>query len=49
MVGPDDGFNYSAYVLIYVDDVMVINHDAESVIWRIDKYVKLNPSLTAKR
>ena len=24
---------------------MVINHDAESVLWRIDNYFKLNPTL----
>ena len=28
MVRPDDGFNYYANVLMYVDDVMVIHHDA---------------------
>ena len=38
------GFEYYAYVLIYVDDVMVINHDAESVLLRIYKYFKLKPS-----
>ena len=42
---PEDGFDYYAYVLIYVDNVMVIHHDAESVLRRIDKYFKLNPSL----
>ena len=41
---PDDGFNYYAYVLIYVENVMVIHHDIESVLWRIDKYFKLKPS-----
>ena len=44
MVRPDDGFNYYVYVLIYVDNVMVIHHDAQSVLRRIDKYFKLNPS-----
>ena len=28
MVRPDDGFNDYTYVLIYVDDVMVIQHDS---------------------
>ena len=28
MVRPDDGFFYHEYFLIYVDDVMVIHHDA---------------------
>ena len=27
MVSPGDGFNYYAYVLIYVDDVMIIHHE----------------------
>ena len=44
MVRPNYGFNYYAYVLIYVDDVMVIHHDAESVISKIDKYFKFKPS-----
>ena len=43
MVRPEDGLDYYAYVPIYVDDVMVIHHDVESVIWIIDKYFKLNP------
>ena len=29
MVRPDDGFKYYVYVLIYVDDVMVIHRDVE--------------------
>ena len=44
MVRPEDGFEYYAYVLIYTDNVMEIHHDAESVLWRIDKYFKFNPS-----
>ena len=44
MVRSDDGFNYYAYVLIYVDDVMVIHHDADCVIRRIDKYFNIKPS-----
>ena len=44
MVRPDYGFNDYAYVLLYVDDVMVINNDAESILSRIDKCFKLNPS-----
>ena len=45
MLRPGDGFNYYAYVLIYVDDMMVIHRDADSVLWQIDKYFKLKPSL----
>ena len=45
MVRTDDGCNYYTYVLIYVDDVIVMHHDEESFIRRIDRYFKLNPSL----
>ena len=45
MIRPDDGFFNYAYVLMYVDDVLVIYHHAESVLITIDKYFKLNPSL----
>ena len=27
-----------------MDDVTVIHHDADSVLWIIDKYFKLNPN-----
>ena len=45
MVRPEDGFKCYSYVLIYVDDVMVIHNDAEILLWRIDKYFKLKPIL----
>jgi len=41
MVRPEDGFEYWAYVLLYVDDCLVVHHDAESVLSRIDKYFKM--------
>ena len=44
VVRPDDGFNYYAFVLIYVDNLVIIHHDTESVLRRIDKYFKLKPS-----
>ena len=44
MVRPEDGFHYYDYVLIYVDDVIVIHHETESILRRIYKYFKLNPS-----
>ena len=44
MASPDDGFNYYAYVLIYVDYVIIIHHDVESVIRRIDKYFNIKTS-----
>ena len=37
MVRPEDEFKYYACALIYLDDVMVILHDSESVLIRIDK------------
>ena len=42
-VRPGDWFNHHIYVLIYVDDLMVIHHDAESILRRIYYYFKLNP------
>ena len=44
MVRPDYGFNYYAYVLIYLDDIMVTHNDAESILGSIYKYFKLKPS-----
>ena len=44
MVRPEDGFDYYSYVLIYAEDLMTIRHDTKSVLRRIDKYFKLNPS-----
>ena len=43
MVRPDEGFNYHAYVIICVDNLMCIHHDAESVFSGIDKYLSSNP------
>ena len=44
MLRPDGEFNYYSYVLIYVDDVMVIHHYAYSVLRRMDKYFNRKPS-----
>jgi hypothetical protein len=44
-VRPYDGFKYYAYVLLYVDDVLVIHHDAEDVLLCLDKYFKMKPEL----
>ena len=33
-----DNTKYWAYVLLYVDDVMVIHHNALSILERLDKY-----------
>ena len=45
VVRSEDGFEIYAYVLIDVEDIMVIHNDTNSVLCRIDKYFKLNPSL----
>jgi hypothetical protein len=37
-VRPDDGFEYYAYVLLYVDDVSSISHDSEATLREIDKF-----------
>jgi len=39
-----EGLSYYSYVLCYVDDIMVIHHDAMPVLMKIDKYFKLKPS-----
>ena len=44
MFRPRDGFNYYTYVLIYVDDLMVIHHGAESLFIRIDNYFSSIPA-----
>lgn len=41
---PDDQYSYYSYILCYVDDIMVIHHDARSVLDKIDKYFTLKPS-----
>ena len=45
VVRPEDGFDYYAYVLIYVEYVMVIHHNIESVLQRIYINFKLKPIL----
>ena len=34
----DDGFVYYTYVLLYIDDCLAIHHEAESVLYELDKY-----------
>ena len=36
-----DGIDYYSYILCYVDDIMVIHHDAIPILDRIDKFIKL--------
>ena len=40
---PSDGHQYYAYVLLYVDDILSIHHDAMSQIKSIDKYFHVKP------
>ena len=44
-VHPSDGVSYYAYVLLYVDDISVVHHDAIDVLLRLDKYFKMKPGL----
>ena len=39
-----DGIYYYSYILCYVDDIMVIHHDARPILDRIDKFMKLKES-----
>ena len=39
-----DGIDYYSYILCYVDDIMVIHHDARPILHRIDKLMKLKES-----
>ena len=36
-----DGSMYYSYILCYVDDILVVHHDARPVLDKIDKYMKL--------
>jgi hypothetical protein len=37
----DDGFEYYSYVLIYVDDILVVSHEAMHDLSRIDFYFRM--------
>ena len=39
-----DRDKYYSYILCYVDDVLVVHHDAMTTLMKIDKYFKLKPS-----
>ena len=39
-----DGDEYYSYIICYVDDVLVVHHDAMTTLMKIDKYFKLKPS-----
>jgi Reverse transcriptase (RNA-dependent DNA polymerase) len=38
---PDDGFKYYLYMLLYIDDILAINHDAMSLINEVDRFFKM--------
>ena len=38
MVRPEDGFKYYAYILLWVDDVLAISHDATAALKELDRY-----------
>ena len=38
-----NGRTYYSYVLLYVDDAMCINHDAEAELHKLDHYFKMKP------
>ena len=38
---PDDGFEYYAYVLLYIDNCLAIHHDTESIMYELDKYIQM--------
>jgi hypothetical protein len=42
-IRPEDGHKYYAYALLYVDDILVVHHDATSCLKSIDKYFKMKP------
>jgi len=44
-VHPSDGVSYYAYVLLYLDDVLVVHHNASDVLLDLDKYFKMKPGL----
>ena len=45
---PSDSFKYWSYILCYVDDILVIHHQPEDVIKKIDKYFPLKPGSVGK-
>ena len=38
---PDNGFVYYTYILLYIDDCLAIHHDAESILYELDKYFQI--------
>ena len=43
MTIPDDGQKYYAYIILYVDDILAIHHNAMSALNEIDKFFHIKP------
>ena len=42
---PDNNFKYYSYILCYVDDILVVHHDAMFILAQTNSYLPLKPSL----
>jgi acyl-CoA thioesterase len=38
---PEDGFKYYSYMLLYVDDILAVHHDATTIIKEVDRFFKM--------
>lgn len=43
MTRPTDGFKYYEYVLIYIDDILVVSHDPRAVMTRLEQTYTIKP------
>ncbi len=41
---PDNNFKYYAYILCYVDDILVMHHDPMTILDKINGYMPMKPS-----
>jgi hypothetical protein len=44
-VRKDDGHQYYAYCLLYVDDILMVHHDGVKALREIDHFFKMKPNL----
>jgi hypothetical protein len=42
---PDDNFKYYSYILCYIDDILLVHHNAMLILAQINNYLPLKPSL----
>ena len=42
---PDNGYKYYAYVLLYIDNCLVLHHNDKQVLLEIDKYFPMKKGL----